>query len=942
MAQGKPKRYSEEHLEMMRNGVVVYPGDESFIANMRSQGTWADGPTVTWEQFWEVSDQDVVDPRANKLDKRPRLEGDPLRRFRPGEDRGVVDLTHAYPGSVRRGVPGPVTPGESDWRRQHDIRMAGAVREGQLRGMENARAIQQATGTGVYAAPPATLPGAPTVGEATAAAQPYRDESAGLGVDTGYVPGMRRSISPQGTRANVDDSFDWRVRGVDPNKPWSGEMSAAERRRDELIALQKIQARRDQQIAEAKAKQEAMVSGQAAPTITETITQVDDDSIPDKRVIKKDYKPDFKRFTPGQDLGMVDPNQAYPGSVRRGVPGPVTPGRQFPSADEGKSILDRISEFGGSLNLPSAKNIWDFGGVVGAPSASDIAGGVGDFLTRKTAVADPRSAAGVSMDDIPAQPQLTPKQDPRFALMGQGPGTQMGYPDPSWTGEPPGESTPPLHPAVLARQAEQERIARERAGEFSSAFTPPAPARVETTPERINPVPLNERYPTVEDYIAQRQENEDARDEGREAENLSGIPLTLGGLDASSFGLDATGMLDKAMKGLEAGADVEEVLGDEGSGLLSFEEKHAPNFGVEPEDTRLPPQLRKDETQPDPEKSDVGGQDVQNAPPAVRAELERQWGKWTYNPKARREKFMSQLNAIYKKAAWLDAIAALTGGRSRSAQYIERAVGKLEAITKFDQEERLYNIWRDVYFDKDGNYNAPRSKREAAELARRLGASPAETKSIYGWAEEGEDLQQWHRIVDGEMQTITTEGKKTRPALGDSDVKWIIGKPPANWYSGTSAPSTKKSINPDGELVWATEAQIQSGGYLPLPANDPQGAAWERVAKEAEQYLQEVPPNEDAAMATWEMYYSSAKDPVTGHIFGADAAISQARLNIERSRRKMGLAGAGGPAPITEEQKVANANASDQEKVARMTTLKQEGLTQDQVKERMLLEGYDL
>ena len=36
--------------------------------------------------------------------------------------------------------------------------------------------------------------------------------------------------------------------------------------------------------------------------------------------------PRFDRFRPGQDLGMVDPGQAYPGSVRFGAPGPVTPG----------------------------------------------------------------------------------------------------------------------------------------------------------------------------------------------------------------------------------------------------------------------------------------------------------------------------------------------------------------------------------------------------------------------------------------------------------------------------------------------------------------------------------------------------------------------------------------------------------------------------------------
>ena len=795
MAQGKPKRYSDEHLKLLEAGVVVYPGDKATIDNMRSQGVWKDGPVVTWEQFWEVSDKDSVDPAANLRDKRPRLEGDPFSQPLSIEERRMVDPTWAYPGHVRLGAPGPVTPGDP-------------------------RPVPTPTSPNMDAEYTGLLSPAP---------QPYRDESAGLGVDTGYVPGMRRSISPQGTRANVDDSFDWQVRGVDPNKPWSGEMSAAERRRDELIALQKIQAKRDRQIAEAKAKQEAMVSGQAAPTITETITQVDDDSIPDKRVIKKDYKPDFKRFTPGQDRGMVDPNQAYPGSVRFGAPGPVTPGRQFPTEREDKSILDRISEFGGALNLPSAKNIWDFGGVLDAPSASDIVGGVGDFLTRKTAVADPRSL-GATQETLREDEQIGSGIIPYPVPTGQDDPSGAPYGGKLETGSSDYEIRRLIEEGKIAARTGARGPTQEtlREDEQIGLVTPPTAARVETTPERINPVSLKERYPTVEDYIAQIEENKAARVEGREAENRSGIPLTLGGLDASSFGLDATGMIDEALKGAEEGADVEEVLGDEGAGLLSFEEKHAPNFGVEPEDTRLPPQLRKDETKPDPEKSEVGGQDVRDAPPAVRAELERQWGKWAYNPKERREKFMSQLNAIYKKGAWLDAIAALTGGRSRSAQYIERAVGKLEAMTKFDQEERVYNIWRDVYFDKDGNYNAPRSKREAAELARRLYPSPAETKAIYGWAEEGEDLQQWYRRVDGKLEVTTTEGKKKRPPQGDTDEDWIMGTPsdraPAartwtNWTDGKMTIYLPAGTSPaDKGLVegdWRKGSASESSGWSP-------------------------------------------------------------------------------------------------------------------------------
>lgn len=180
------------------------------------------------------------------------------------------------------------------------------------------------------------------------------------------------------------------------------------------------------------------------------------------------------------------------------------------------------------------------------------------------------------------------------------------------------------------------------------------------------------------------------------------------------------------------------------------------------------------------EKSTVNGSE--DIPDATRAALERTWGKWAYNPRQRRDRYMEQLNSIYRKGAWLDAIAALTGNPSRSGAYIQRAVAKMEAMQMFDQEERIYNIWRDVYFAPDGTYDPPANKAEAARRARRLGASPQEVKKIYGWTEEEPDLQQWYRVVDGELETTQTKGKKVKPK-GDG---WIMGTPPAGLQTGTA------------------------------------------------------------------------------------------------------------------------------------------------------------
>ena len=193
----------------------------------------------------------------------------------------------------------------------------------------------------------------------------------------------------------------------------------------------------------------------------------------------------------------------------------------------------------------------------------------------------------------------------------------------------------------------------------------------------------------------------------------------------------------------------------------------------------------------------------EDLPDETRAALERTWGKWTYKPRERRDRYMEQLNSIYRKGAWLDAIAALSGNPSRSGAYIQRAVAKMEAMQMFDQEERVYNIWRDVYFSPDGTYDPPANKAEAARRARRLGASPAEVKKIYGWTETSPDLQQWYRYVDGELETTTVKGKKTEPK-GDG---WIMGKPPApsttptthiNWTDGQRTIYLEKGQTPQG------------------------------------------------------------------------------------------------------------------------------------------------
>jgi len=306
--------------------------------------------------------------------------------------------------------------------------------------------------------------------------------------------------------------------------------------------------------------------------------------------------------------------------------------------------------------------------------------------------------------------------------------------------------------------------------------------------------------------------------------------------------------------------------------------------------------------EPDPNASTVDKLDVSQIAPAKQQELERVWGKYTYSPKERHNKFMEQLNSIYMKAAWLDVIASITGGTSQSAQYISRATSKLEMMAKFDQEERVYNIWRDVYHDENGTYDPPKSKKEAAERARRLGASPEETQKIYGWGEDQDDLVSWWRPADNEKkyEVKTTHGKKERPAPG-TGADWIMGSPPDSLTDPkTTVPkyvwavppgggpavrmteeearqsgSTKQQTNLGDELIWAvppgevvatlvTKSTAMQGGYTKQQT----GGLLQDYAAETQQLVSSGDPDAwSKGVAKWEIYFAGAqKDPITQRI----------------------------------------------------------------------------
>ena len=713
-------------------GIPVYPGDEQIIAEIGRSG------------FWEVEGAAPVNIGQMQAERDAELEA--------AHQRSMTNP--ALAAWQRRGQQTPEQAAVDV--EGFAARRGQAERRGQEQAMDTIRALQQAYGTGVYAPPPATLPGGVSVGEAAAEAAPFRDPITGLGPDTGYVPGMSRVVSPQGTPANVDNSFDWRVRGIDANKPWSPEMSQAERDRDERIALQKIQAKRDKQIAEAKRKIKRVVKESQDPDVATTVTTTIDEE-----------QPAFDRFTPGQDRGMVDPGQAYPGSVRLGAPGPVTPGQQLPSTDD-RSALERFK----SLMLDPF------------PATQ-----LGDTRYTDTMIREqmPSAAADIQSGPSVTAQQITPQQGP------------LG---------PPGTYSAP---GFLESQLQK----------YKDIFDLGILGRADTvggggglgTAVSTSPLTMSEEADTVRQGILNLPSN--AIMAALQGEGIPGAPRP-----------DTLIPEPSEVRTMQPGTDIPTVPGqvydvDNFSEITGEADQMAAEGGLV--DSALPQQLRTPAAQgmqfpqdaaamgaasAAAATTDEGANTVAGAPPTPEqsAALERTWGQWAYDPAERKKKFLQQLNSIYSKAAWLDAIAGITGGRSRSGQYIQRAISRMEAIEKYDQEERLLNIWRDVYYTPDGAYDEPATKREAHERALRLGAKPAEASAIYGWTPAAQDLQQWYRMVDGELEVTQTAGKKSKPPQGDADAAWIMGSPPA----GLQTPARVSHVNwTDGTITIALESGVR-------------------------------------------------------------------------------------------------------------------------------------
>jgi len=167
--------------------------------------------------------------------------------------------------------------------------------------------------------------------------------------------------------------------------------------------------------------------------------------------------------------------------------------------------------------------------------------------------------------------------------------------------------------------------------------------------------------------------------------------------------------------------------------------------------------------------------------------VNRVWANFPKNIDAKRERYLSALNEIYKKVAILNVIAALTNSPSMAPQFLELASARFETLEGFRGEERLQKIANGVFFTEDGRFDPPKSKRNTYDRALAFGATPKEAETISDYMPEKEtvDVQQYYRDKgDGTWEVI-------RRAI-DPGEPYIEGKPsgsPPSAGKGEYSPS---------------------------------------------------------------------------------------------------------------------------------------------------------
>ena len=147
----------------------------------------------------------------------------------------------------------------------------------------------------------------------------------------------------------------------------------------------------------------------------------------------------------------------------------------------------------------------------------------------------------------------------------------------------------------------------------------------------------------------------------------------------------------------------------------------------------------------------------------------RVWGDLAQDPTARKADYLKQMNMLILGGIMLDGMAAAMGVQSQAGKYIESQLKIMEQAMKFDDQQRIYNLGRSVYYNEDGTYNPPTSQADAFDRLMRSGATVAEAQAISGSHPKGTTpsaIKEYFKIEpepDGSHKSIFIDSKTAPP-----------------------------------------------------------------------------------------------------------------------------------------------------------------------------------
>ena len=191
----------------------------------------------------------------------------------------------------------------------------------------------------------------------------------------------------------------------------------------------------------------------------------------------------------------------------------------------------------------------------------------------------------------------------------------------------------------------------------------------------------------------------------------------------------------------------------------------------------------------------------------------RIYGNYSEDIGAKRQRYMDALEEIQTKARRLNMIAGLTGGTSQADSFTKAALARLDKMEEFHDDERLHQIRTGVYYDQNGNWNPPKSKKETYDRAIQFGASAAEAAHISGGEPEAVAHVNWQYIgKDGEVpfgKVISTrrgEGVGDRPNPDD----WVrvAGYQDESYTDATTHTNTLRRQLAAGDIKGAIDSDV--------------------------------------------------------------------------------------------------------------------------------------